>query len=88
MYAINKHTGVQVWGTLEQLHGVAETVGNSFRLDADGKIESDYEGGTEIFWDTSTTEKKGDQVVYVDKDGTELTQDDIVLSDELPAVPE
>ena len=84
MYAINKLTGAQIQGTLERLHACAETTEDSFRGDADGNIEFDYDGNTEAYWDDSVTVQKDGKTVYLDYHGTEVTQDDIVLVDELP----
>ena len=84
MYAINKLTGAQIQGTLERFHGCAATTEDSFRGDADGNIEFDYDGGTEVYWDDSVTVQKDGKTVYLDDHGTEVTQDDIVLVDELP----
>ena len=85
MYAINKHTGAQVRGTYERLHGLAEISEYSFRRDADGTIEFDHEGGTEIYWDDEITVRQDGKIVYLDVHGAEITQDDIVLVDKLPA---
>ena len=84
MYAINKLTGAQIQGTLERLHGRAATTEDSFRGDADGNIEFDYEGETEIYWDDGITVRRDDKIVYLDEHGAEVTQDDIVLVDKLP----
>ena len=84
MYAINKLTGARIRGTYERLHGVAEAAEGSFRRDADGNIEFDYEGETEVFWDDSVTVRVNDKVVYLDEHGHDITQDNIILVDSLP----
>ena len=83
MYAINKLTGARIRGTLERLHGRAEATEDSFRRDADGNVEFDYDGETEIYWDDGITVRRDDKIVYLDEHGAEVTQDDIVLVDEL-----
>ena len=85
MYAINKHTGVQIQGTLERLHACAQASEDSFQRDSDGNITCDYEGGTEVYWDDSVTVQQEDQTVFIDEHGHEVTQDSIILVDKLPA---
>ena len=84
LYAIYKNTGAQIRGTLERLHGRAEAAEDSFRRDADGSIEFDYDGETEIYWDDGITVQREGQTVYIDEHGTEVTQGDIVLVEHLP----
>ena len=83
MFAINKHTGAQILGTLERLSGRAETTEDSFRMDTDGNIASDYQGETEVYWDDAITVQRDGKIVYLDEHGTEVTQDDIVLVEQL-----
>lgn len=83
MYAVNKHTGARVRGTYERLHAVAEATADSYRRDADGNIEFDHAGETEVFWDDSETVRQDDKIVFLDEHGTEVTQDDIDLVEQL-----
>ena len=84
MYAINKLTGARIRGTYERLHGVAEAAEGSFRRAANGNIEFDYEGETEVFWDDSTIVERDGKFVYLDEHGHDITQDNIILMDSLP----
>ena len=84
MYAINKRTGARIRGTYERLHGVAEATEGSFRRAANGNIEFDYEGETEVFWDDSTIVERDGKFVYLDEHGHDITQDNIILVDSLP----
>ena len=84
MYAINKLTGARIRGTYERLHGVAEAAEGSFRRAANGNIEFDYAGETEVFWDDSTIVERGGKFVYLDEHGHDITQDNIILVDSLP----
>ena len=84
MYAINKLTGARIRGTYERLHGVAEAAEGSFRRAANGNIELDYEGETEVFWDDSTIVERDGKFVYLDEHGHDITQDNIILMDSLP----
>ena len=85
MYAINKRTGAQIRGTYERLHGVAEAVEDGWQRNADGSIEVDHEGDTEIFWDDSITEEEEGKLLYLDGNGETITTDDIALVEQLPA---
>ena len=84
MYAINKHTGAQIQGTLERLQGCARATEDSFQRGSDGSIAFDYDGSTEVYWDDSVTVQEEGQTVYVDENGHEVTPDSIALVDQLP----
>ena len=53
-------------------------------VDADGNVEFDYDGETEVFWDDSTIVKRDGKIVYLDEHGHDITQDNIILVDKLP----
>jgi hypothetical protein len=44
--------GSEDLGTAEQIKGLADA---TFRVAADGSLAIQHQGGTEVFWDTSTT---------------------------------
>ena len=81
MYAFAP-TGSPILGTLERLSGRAEIVMDSYRREADGRIESDFGGGSEIFYDDQRTEQRDGEDLFLDEDGREWKESELVLSDQ------
>lgn len=83
MFAFNKKTGAFVKGTLETLSGCALTCADDYSRKADGTLDYEHGGETEVFWDgQETAESPGKGVIFVDADGAELTADQIELSED------
>lgn len=74
-------TGVAIWGTKELVPGVAVTSENTFSRKPDGRLDFDYAGETELDWDNQRTVEKNGHTVFVDADGDEWNEDQIVLVD-------
>ena len=55
--------GEEIEGTLENLTGTA--IVSSATRNADGSIEMDYEGSTDIDWNTQTTVKRDGEILFV-----------------------
>lgn len=77
--------GQLILGTLENIAGRAEVTG--WTINADGKLEPDYEGSTEVFWDGQVTVmQKADDgtetMVVLDEEGNEYRACDCTLVDE------
>lgn len=68
--------GIRIRGTLEQLTGVAQI--NSIERLPDGTLDFDYEGGTEVFYDEAVTVERDGKIVFVDEEGDEWTEDQLV----------
>lgn len=71
--------GKRIIGTLETLTGVAKIQDVKRKA---GRIEYTYSGETNIDWDGQKTVTRGDMRVFVDVDGDEWTENQIVLADE------
>jgi hypothetical protein len=74
--------GRSIVGTLERLAGRANTVDGSFERDENGKLAFEYEGCTEIFWDEQKTVRKHGAPVFLDEDGFQWEETEILLSQE------
>jgi hypothetical protein len=70
--------GKQIIGTAETVLATARIAG----IDPDTQ-EPEYEGGTEIHWDTQKTVERGGKIIFVCVDGDQWTFDQLV-----PAGPE
>ncbi len=80
MYALSPK-GTRILGTLEELTARAEIA--SFTRGPDGKIEWDYEGDTEVFWDGQMTVKdKQGREIFLDANGDEWALDQLTLVEE------
>lgn len=64
-------TGKPILGTLEKLTARAEITG----INDDGTPE--YEGDTEVFWDSQETAELDGKVIFLDEDGYEWTFDQL-----------
>lgn len=75
--------GLPILGTYEMCPARAETVHDSFERDpVTGELTYDHEGGSEMFWDAMETQTRAGKVVFLDEDGNEWTEDQLVLRDE------
>ena len=74
--------GKLIVGTLEKLAGRANTVGGSFERDENGKLTFEYEGYTEVFWEEQKSVHKHGAPVFLDEDGFQWEETEILLSQE------
>ena len=72
-------TGSLILGTLEQLTGRAEIETGSYYYRADGTIDFEYNGGTKLFYDDQTTILRNGKRLFLDENGEEWTEDQLVL---------
>lgn len=70
--------GHEILGTLEIIQGRADVY---FYRQEDGSIGYDFEGGTEMFWDSSTTASLNGNSVFLCRDGGEWTLDECIVDD-------
>lgn len=59
MLAFNKKTGAPVLGALDVVQCRPEIVPNSWTRSDGGSLDFEWAGGSEVFWDTSTTVTTG-----------------------------
>ena len=71
--------GKPITGTLESLRGRANIVPGSARKDDAGGLEFEYEGETEIFWDEQCTVVRDDERVFLDEEGNEFAESELLL---------
>jgi len=74
--------GKLIVGTLERLAGRANTVEGSFERDEHGKLTFEYDGCTEVFWEEQRTVQRHGAPVFLDEDGFQWQEDEILLSQE------
>jgi len=72
--------GKLITATAEKVDGNALI--ESVSLNKKGKIEIEYEGTTDILWGTQITVKKKGQRVFIDEDGGEHLESEVVTSEE------
>lgn len=83
-------TGVQIIGTKDLIPGVANITPDTFTRDANGSLDFEWTGGTDVDWDNQMTVECPDPGmkdcftgrVFVDEDGDEWLESQIVLKDE------
>jgi len=71
--------GRLIVGTLEKLAGRADIVEGSFERDEKGKLTFEYEGYTEIFWEEQKTVRKHGAPVFLDEDGFQWQETELLL---------
>ena len=81
LYAPN---GKEIMGTLEVIHGQAGIMPGTIKRNDDGTFDFDYDGDTEMFWDEQRTKTEEGQRIFLDEDGNEWYERDLVLRDEVP----
>lgn len=79
MRARNRKTKAVIIGTSETIAGTALTLDDSFERNPDGSLEYDHDGETTVSWDSQTTNTRDGKTLFVDRDGDELTEDDLEL---------
>ena len=86
MHARNRTTKAAITGTLETIQGRCVLIEDAFRRDDDGRIVHAQEGGTEMFWDSSTqmVDANGHRI-YLDENGDAVAENEIELYDEAAA---
>jgi hypothetical protein len=68
---------IAITGTLDQVPAVA--VARGAGLDADGRIEVEFDGGSDVDWDGQTTVSRGGERIFIDENGEEVPETEIVL---------
>jgi hypothetical protein len=73
--------GKEIQGTFEVIYGCAAIVDPRME---DGKLEFDWGGGTDVWWDTQTTETDpmNDRKLYVDISGEIWGEHELKLIEE------
>lgn len=71
--------GLKIVGTLEHIPATSPITLDSFSREEDGKIAFSHVGGTEIYWNEQKTLTRNGLTVFVDEDGEEWTEDQLVL---------
>ena len=74
--------GTEIIGTLDTVQARAEIIPGTFKRLADGSLDHEWEGSTEVFWDDQRTLKRDGKDIYLDDEGNEWTEDQIKLVDE------
>jgi hypothetical protein len=69
--------GHEIQGTLETVQGCALAW---FYRDQDGKIAFEYEGETEIFWDTQMSLHRDSKPLFLCTAGDEWTEDECAFA--------
>ena len=72
--------GALIVGTLELVTGSAGIIGATRQ--PDGSLDLEYEGGTEMFGDDSKTVERKGQRVFLDEDGSEWLESELLLRDD------
>jgi hypothetical protein len=68
---------ISITGTLDQIPAVALVEGAS--LDADGRIDVEFAGGSHVDWDGQTTVCLGGERIFIDENGEEVAETEVVL---------
>ena len=79
MHARNRRTGAAITGTLERLYARCKLLEDGFGRAEDGTVTHEHEGGTDFFYDTSETVRTDGERTYLDDDGEQVAESDIVL---------
>lgn len=77
---VESPTGLPIIGTLEMTPGCALTHDDGFTLGPNG-LAYDYIGETDVCWDGQETVTREGKVVFLDMDGGEWTEDQLVFKD-------
>jgi hypothetical protein len=75
-------TGVLITGTYEMCPCRANIQLGSFQRAKDGTLIFEWEGSSDMFWDGQTAETRDGKVIYLDENGDEWLEDQIVLREE------
>lgn len=67
--------GAQIVGTSEMIASTAHV--ENLRWE-NGEVTFDYEGGSDVYWDTSTTQTRDGEILFVDENGDEWSESDLV----------
>lgn len=78
LYAPDGETPIA--GTLERVPGCAGV--RSATQQVDGTYDLDWDGGTEMYWDDSKTVVRDGQRVFIDEDGEEWLENELVLMED------
>ena len=68
--------------TVETLLGTCGTEPDSFERDDKGKLTWDWDSnGTKIDWDSAETDTTDNQAIFLDQDGNQWLEDDLILKE-------
>lgn len=74
--------GTEITGTYEKVFGEALIANFDVTRNADGTFDFAYAGGTEINWNSQVTVTRQGQRVFVDEDGGEWLENELVLRED------
>ncbi len=70
--------GLKIIGTYDVLYAVANT--NSFKRSSAGTVEPEYEGESEILWNSQSTDRdENNMALYVDSSGNVWPEDKLTF---------
>ena len=81
-------TGYEIAGTLDVVDATATILPSTFRKDADGRLDFEYAGESEVDWDTQRTKTRNTRRLFIDEEGGVWTEDEITLTEQDPAEEE
>jgi hypothetical protein len=73
--------GHLIIGTLERLCGCAGINTDTLKRTEDGKADFEYDGYTEIGWNSQFTEEREGERIFLDEKGNECLESEIVWSE-------
>lgn len=76
--------GTPIVSTYEKVFGTCSFAQDSVIQNADGTFDFDYEGGTDVDWDSQVTVTRKGQRIFVDEGGDEWPENVLVLREEEP----
>lgn len=74
--------GSPIVGTAEIVYATALVSEASYQRAEDGSLDFEYDGETEIDWDTQETQKEKGQRLFIAEDGQTWRETQIVLREE------
>lgn len=76
--------GARIIGTAETLPGVAYIKPTSFRIDSDGHLKFEYEGETDVGWDSQESEFHYGETVFIDENWDSWRESEITVDGSRP----
>jgi hypothetical protein len=73
--------GEEIVGTLETLQARANIEKNSFKIGADGCIDFEWEGSTDVYWDTQETVTRDGKRIFLGVSGRDWNEDEVRLEE-------
>lgn len=74
--------GAEIIGTSETISGTARFINSNITQNADGTYEFEWSGGTDIDWDSQTTDEDRGERLFVDDSGETWRESELVLEEE------